>query len=73
MIGSFLADWPVRYPGNLQPSITDMSPRQTASGREMSCTRPFRRRPAAASPGLDEAVSDPVMIMLGATHRRRLG
>jgi len=27
MIGSFLAEWPVHYPRNLQPSITDMSPR----------------------------------------------
>jgi len=27
MIGSFLADWPVDYLSNLQPSIADMSPR----------------------------------------------
>jgi hypothetical protein len=39
MIGSFLAGWPVLYQGDLQQSITDMSPRQTAGGREMSCTR----------------------------------
>jgi len=27
MIGSFLADWPVHYRGNLQPSIADLAPR----------------------------------------------
>jgi hypothetical protein len=32
MIGSFLADWPTRYPGRLQPSIADMLPR--VNGRQ---------------------------------------